>query len=193
MNSKLFLPVIFIIVITFSCTKKSFVHPVSSAPAYVAYLIRSGEHYTDLRPIKPVSVTEMNFFAKFNQSAIYQNTNPENQDDINKLWGFSEGYNNQFNSARIGWGYSDGAIRLYGYVHNKGIRYSQEITSVLPDEEVYCSIKISGGNYIFSAKGINVTLPRGTTDSVARGFQQYPYFGGDETAPHDIVIFIKQL
>jgi hypothetical protein len=48
---------------------------------------------------------------------------PENQYDINKLWGFSEGINNQYNSARIGWSWNNDALRLYGYVYAKGVRH----------------------------------------------------------------------
>ena len=204
MNRKLLLPVAFISVIAFSCSKESIQKPTETpkstmgelqteavAAVYTTYLIRTGQHYSDTRPLKYVTVTEMKFFAKFDQSAIYQAVIPENQYDINKLWGFSEGFNNQYNSARMGWGYSNGAIRLYGYVYSKGVRYSKEITTVLPGQENSCSIKISGSTYIISANGVSVTLPRGTTATKASGFQQYPYFGGNEVAPHNISIFIK--
>ncbi|MGZ8510531.1 MAG: hypothetical protein ACXWWA_09155 [Chitinophagaceae bacterium] len=213
MNRKLTLLAAFISVIAFSCTKESIqkqgtveashksvtttakspeiYQALAVVPAYVTYLIRKGQHYSDKRPLKTVSTVEMKFYAKFDQSGIYQTVNPANQYDINKLWGFSEGFNNQYNSARVGWGYSDGAIRLYGYVYSKGIRHSKEITSVTPGQEIYCSIKVSGSNYIFSANGTSVTLPRGTTASKASGFQQYPYFGGDEVAPHNVSIFIR--
>jgi len=166
--------------------------PVGNLVAtYTTYLIKKGEHYCSPRPLKSVSLTEMKFFAKLNESAVYQTVIPENQYDVNKLWGFSEGLNNQYNSARMGWGYSDGSIRIYGYVYSKGVRYFQEIITVLPNQEVYCSIKISGNTYILSANGVSITLPRGTTTTRASGYQQYPYFGGDEVAPHDITILVK--
>ena len=165
--------------------------PTPTASTYVTYLIRQGQHYCDKNTLQSVSVSEMKFFAKFDQSAIYQTIDPYNQYDVNKLWGFSEGFNNQYNSARIGWAYNDGALRLYGYVYSKGVRYFQEITTVLPGQEISCSIKVSGSIYILSANGISVTLPRGSTTTKANGYQQYPYFGGDEVAPHDISIFIK--
>lgn len=164
-----------------------------AALSYTTYLIAKGQHYCNLRPLKFVALTEMKFSAKFNQSAIYKTVNPVNQYDINKLWGFSEGIDNQYNSVRIGWGYSNGAIRLYGYVHCKGARYSKEITTVLPGQDVGCSIKVYGNTYIISAKGVTVKLPRGTTATTASGLQQYPYFGGDEVAPQDVTIFVKPL
>ncbi len=206
MNRKLLLPLALIYVVAFSCTKENIQKPsaitksingaarvevLAATPIYTTYLIRKGQNYSDKRPLKSVSTAEMKFFARFDQSAIYQTVIPNNQKDINKLWGFSEGFNNQYNSARMGWGYSNGAIRLYGYVYSKGVRYSKEIATVLPGQEISCSIKISGSTYIISANGISVTLPRGTTAAKASGFQQYPYFGGDEVAPHNISIFIS--
>ena len=55
-----------------------------------------------------------------------------------------------------------------------------------------CSILVSGANYVFTVNGVSVTMPRGATGSSASGYQQYPYFGGDETASHDITIRIKK-
>jgi len=210
MKLKLLTAFAFICIISFSCKKEILQQEKAAAPDaaatlsktdaavtattlitnYTTYTIAKGQHYCDKRPLKFVTVTEMKFYAKFDQSAVYQTSIPANQADINKLWGFSEGLDNQYNSARIGWGYSNGAVRLYGYVHNKGVRYSKEITTVVIGEDVSCSIKISGSNYVFTAKGISVTLPRGTTATKASGLQQYPYFGGDEVAPQTIKIYI---
>src|SRR5688572_19133390 len=203
MNRKLILPVVIISVVVFSCTKESIKNPSASAgpfrdaavteaiTGYTTYTIKNGQHYSDKSSLKYVSTAEMKFYAKFDQTAIYTAVIPENQYDINKLYGFSEGFNNQYNSARMGWGYSNGAIRLYGYVYSKGVRYSQEITTVSPGQDITCSIKVSGSTYIITANGISVTLPRGTTTSKASGWQQYPYFGGNEVAPHNVYIYIK--
>jgi len=203
MTRKLIFPVAFLSVIIFSCTKESIKNPAESASpsrdaaqteaitGYTTYTIKQGQHYCDKSSLKYVSTAEMKFYAKFDQTAIYTAVIPENQYDINKLYGFSEGFDNQYNSARMGWGYSNGSIRLYGYVYSKGVRYSREITTVLPGEDVTSSIKVSGSTYIITANGISVTLPRGTTTSKANGWQQYPYFGGNEVAPHNVYIYIK--
>ncbi|MEO5783498.1 MAG: hypothetical protein ABIQ07_09520 [Ginsengibacter sp.] len=36
------------------------------------------------------------------------------------------------------------------------------------------------------------SLPRTSTTAKAIGYKLYPYFGGDETAPHEIDIWIKE-
>ncbi len=161
--------------------------------SYTNFTIRQGQHYCDQNTLKSVRTSEMKFMAKFDNSAIYQTVVPENQYDINKLWGFSEGINNQYNSARIGWSWNNDALRLYGYVYTKGVRHMQEITSVSIGAEITCAIKLAGNTYLFTVNGVSISLPRGLSTTQASGYQQYPYFGGDETAPHLITIMIKSL
>jgi hypothetical protein len=69
----------------------------------------------------------------------------------------------------------------------------QEITSVSIGTDVICSIKLAGNTYLFTVNGVSISMPRGLTTTQASGYQQYPYFGGDETAPHLITILIKSL
>jgi len=162
-------------------------------PSYTNFTIRQGQHYCDQNSLKSVRTSEMKFMAKFDNSAIYQTVIPENQYDINKLWGFSEGINNQYNSARIGWSWNNNALRLYGYVYAKGVRHMQEITSVSIGTDITCSIQLAGNAYLFTVNSFSISLPRGVSTTQASGYQQYPYFGGDETAPHLITIMIKSL
>ena len=167
--------------------------PVKSTSQYTEYRIRAGQHYCDQNTIKSIRTTEMKFMARFDHTAQYQTIDPVNQYDINKLYGFSEGIDHQYNSARIGWAWNDGALRLYAYAYINGVMESSEITTVAIGAENACSIKVSGSQYIFTVNGISKTLPRAKATLSASGYQLYPYFGGDETAPHDIYIFIKNL
>lgn len=165
----------------------------TTATTFTTYKIRKGQHYCDQNTLKSVSVTQMNFVVKFDNTGIYTTVDPLNQYDINKLWGFSEGFNHQYNSARIGWAWVNNAMRLYGYTYAKGVRYSSEITTIPLNTEITCGIKFSGSSYIITANGKSVTLPRGTTTTKASGYQLYPYFGGDETAPQDILIYLRTI
>ena len=166
----------------------------ASTTTYTTYLIRKGNNFCDQSGFRSVTVNgAMNFMARFDHSAVYTTIDPVNQFDINKLWGFSEGLSNSFNSARVGWAYNNGALRLYGYVYAKGVRYSREITTVSIGSDITCSIRLNGSSYIITANGVSVTLPRGTTTTRASGLQQYPYFGGDERAPQDIRIQVRPL
>lgn len=197
---KLSFGIIGLVVFGVSCQKEPLMHNLSPAETpgattskttFTTYKIRAGQHYCDQNTLKSISTSQMNFVARFNTSAIYTTVQGANQYDINKLWGFSEGFNHQYNSARVGWGYSNNALRLFGYVYAKGVRYSAEICTIPFDSDISCSIKLSGAYYQITANTITVTLPRGSTTTKASGYQLYPYFGGDETAPHDITIGIK--
>ena len=160
---------------------------------YSTFTIQKGAHYCDQNPVRTITTSEMKFVVKFDSSAMYQTELPENQYAVNKLWGFSEGNNNHFNSARIGWSWTDNALRLYGYAYVSGQLYYQEITSVAIGAEISCNIKLAAETYLFTVNGVPLHLPRATSGSQASGYQQYPYFGGNETAPHLITILIKSL
>jgi hypothetical protein len=210
-----------LVLLCFSCTKKdmridqankSTAASVATSPAqgnrlsaalattFRKFTIKQGAHYCDQNTLSRVSGTSMNFVAKFDSTAIYPAviTDYNHAYDVNKLWGFSEGFSNQYNSARIGWRWLNGQLQLFAYVYVKGtllrdpISYDPPfIKSVNIGSEVNCSIAISGSKYIFTVDGVVVQTARGTTSSTYSGYQQYPYFGGTLTAPHLINIYIK--
>ena len=164
------------------------------------FTIKKGAHYCDQSTLSHVSGTSMSFVAKFDSTAIYPAviTDYNHAYDVNKLWGFSEGLNNQYNSARIGWRWLNGQLQLFAYVYVKGtllrdpVSYDPPfIKSVQIGSEVNCSIAVSGSKYFFTVDGVVVQTTRGATTTTYSGYQQYPYFGGNLTAPHLINIYIK--
>lgn len=160
----------------------------------VKYTIAKGQQYCDPNTLKSVQTSEMKFVVKFDSSAIYTTVLPENQYDINKLFGFSDNSaEHQEYSARFGWRWSDGALRLFAYTYNNSVRTSQELGIVPIGPEINCSIKVDGSSYIFSLEGKLTTMPRLSTTAQAHGYQLYPYFGGNEVAPHNITIWIRQV
>lgn len=194
-----FLVFVFLIISSLgSCKKEN--PPVVSNPTdttttdtgFVKYTIRQGQQYCDQNTLKLVSVSSMKFDVVFDSSAIYSTVDPNNQFDINKLYGFSEGFNHQYNSARFGWRWSDDSLRLFGYVYNNGIRLSQEISSIVVGDTISCNIELQNTSYIFRAGQKQISIPRTATGAIASGYQLYPYFGGDETAPQLITIRIKE-
>lgn len=173
-----------------SCSKKATVE----SNGFTKYTIAKGKQYADISGYKSADYSELKFVVKFDSSAIYTTITPDNQFDINKLYGFSDNStgHHQF-SARFGWRWSDKALRLFGYVYNKGVRDSKELGIVNIGSEKTCSIKVSGDQYIFSLNGKTDYLPRASTTPTATGYKLFPYFGGDELAPHNIFIWIKEL
>jgi hypothetical protein len=174
--------------------------PKPSTSDFKRYTIQQGAHECDQRSIKSVSGTSMNFTVKFDSTAIYPAviTDYNHAYDVNKLWGFSEGLNNQYNSARIGWRWLNNQLELFAYVYVKGtllrdpVSYDPPfIKTVAIGSEINCSITVSGSNYIFTVDGNVVKTVRGSSSTRYSGYQQYPYFGGTLTAPHLINIDIK--
>ncbi len=166
----------------------------SSLTPFTRYTIRQGNQFCDQDTFVAVEYEALKFVVKFDSSAIYTTVNPVNQYDINKLYGFSD--NNSFHqlySARFGWRWSDQALRIFAYIYNNGVRHSKELGTIQPGTENTCSIKVVGKHYIFSLNNSSDTLVRSSTTAKGEGYKLYPYFGGDEVAPHDITIFIKEM
>jgi hypothetical protein len=168
-------------------------HPGSSTQ-FIKYTIRAGQQYCDQSVYKQTNYTELKFIVKFDSTAIYHTISPGNQDDVNKLYGFSDNNEGHQNfSARFGWRWSDGALRLFGYIYNNAAMSFEELGTINIGTEYNCSIKVTAANYIFTLNETSKSLPRASATASAVGYQLYPYFGGDESAPHDINIWIKQL
>jgi hypothetical protein len=161
--------------------------------SFEKYTINQGQQYCDKNAFSQIRLSELKFTVRFDSSAIYQTIHPANQFDINKLYGFSD--NNALHhdfSARFGWRWSDNALRLFAYVYNNGIQTNKELGTVAIGAENNCSIKVAADKYIFTLNGKADTMPRASTTAEAVGYKLYPYFGGDEFAPHTISIWIKE-
>ena len=97
----------------------------------INYVIPAGAHYAIPTSFDSTSKSQLIFTALFDSSCIYTTVSRENQNDINKLYGFSDCDSPHLvNSARIGWRWSDDSLRLFGYVHNNGVILSKEIVAV---------------------------------------------------------------
>lgn len=161
---------------------------------YVKYTIAKGEQYCDKNMYEAVKYQQLSFSVRFDSSAIYQTNLASNQADINKLFGFSDNnaQHHQY-SARFGWRWSNNALRLFGYIYNKGVMSFKELGTIAIGSENSCSIKVNKDTYVFTLNGKETIMPRESTTAIAEGYKLYPYFGGDELAPHTISIWIKEL
>lgn len=157
------------------------------------YMIYKGDNYCTPNPFVLTTKNKIAFTAIFDSSCIYTTVDPGNQNDINKLYGFSD-CNTQHlvNSARIGWRWSKDSLRLFGFVHNDGNMIFQEITSAKIGSVITCRIKCLVDSYYFEVNGKTASLPRHCSGKYSR-YKLLPYFGGDETAPHDIRIVIQEI
>jgi len=168
--------------------------PTVTVNGFTRYTIKKGQHHAEGNGYKTIETSEMKFAVKFDSTAIYTTKSPANQYDINKLYGFSDNNTDHHKfSARFGWRWSNNALRLFAYIYNNGSVISKELKTINIGEEIRCNIQVTSSSYLFSVNDLTERFPRMATTAKAKGYQLYPYFGGDEVAPHDVNIYIKSL
>lgn len=161
---------------------------------YREYIIPKGQHYASGNHFRLLNKKSIHFKARFDSSCVYTLANTANATDINKLYGFSDcGSNHHENSARFGWVWNGKAIELHAYCYTEGQRNSKLLGSVAIGQEVELFLAAEPGQYIFTVGGKNETMKRSCSSEQEQAYQLFPYFGGDEVAPHDMRIFIKDL
>ncbi|MDO6391318.1 hypothetical protein Q4E40_14355 [Pontibacter sp. BT731] len=161
-------------------------------PASTTFTIKKGGHTTQ-NPLRFVETSTIRFEATFDSTAIYSTSIPGNQADINKLYGLSDcETDHQTNSARFGWRWYEGRLEIHAYTYSNKKRSTVFITSVQPGQTNRYELVLGEKAYTFKVNDKQVTLPR-FCNTAGSHYQLYPYFGGDETAPHDITIRIREL
>jgi hypothetical protein len=168
--------------------------PSKGIEGFTEYTIPAGGQFSNNAATGSLSTSLYKFEAYFDSSAIYTVPTAD-QHDINKLSGFADNGSVHLQySARFGWRWSENHLRLFGYVHNNGQIQEKEI-GVIEIGKVYtCSIRVNGTSYIFDVSGVGtVTIPRASTTAKAEGYRLFPYFGGNNVAPHEIHIWLKYL
>ena len=154
----------------------------------VVYKMARGEHYSTPRVFQTVDGNPFNFYATFDETALY-----EGSDDINKLYGFSDCNSTVHdNSTRFGWRPNKDKISIFSYVYCNGKRTFTYITDVTLNKKTRYSISM-GKDYVFTVNGVSVTENRCNNCNTGVYSLLQPYFGGNSPAPHDIYIKITQL
>ncbi len=165
----------------------------AATAAFTRFTIPKGSHYADRSSLKKVQTAHLRFAVTFDSTAIYSTIDPSNQGDINKLYGLSDcGNDHHTNSARFGWRWYKNRLELHAYAYTNKVRKSAYVGAVTLGKATVCEISLEGEQYVFTMDGKTVALPR-ACNGAGEGYQLYPYFGGDETAPHNISIDIQTL
>lgn len=116
------------------------------------------------------------------------------QTTIHKLWGYSYGFHHDC-SARLGLKLLADKFRLMAYVYDGGLRIREceqkiKITELPYGSTFESEIIFDLNRWIFTVNDKTTVVK--TLHTFAKvGYFLYPYFGGKETAPHDIKTIIK--
>lgn len=167
------------------------------------FTIKNNRHYSNNWIWKSLS----SFWARkkrFSYNVVFHRNckyilNSEDQEDINKLYGVCFGLNPHNNSMRFGWNYSIelDKINLYSYCYINGKREYKFLCSVDVDKEyTLCIHTLSKEKALF-------TVICSETSKIAQrfivinktknwGVNLWPYFGGNNAAPHNITISLEE-
>jgi len=183
--------------IILACSKKDGLVKDISNPSipkgFTEYFIGKGEHYSSQSAIIVLNTPRIKCDVIFDSSAIYQSNQSYNQADVNKLIGFSDcGEGHHENSARLGWNWNGSQIVIYAYAYSGTERIILPIDSVKIGKAISCSVEAIEGTYHFAVGESKVRIQRFCGNYTGSFYKLFPYFGGDETAPHDIRIYIKE-
>lgn len=159
------------------------------------YTIKEGEHDSGLH-FGLVFGDTIRFRAKLSESCLYSVDQwlETDKKDLNKLAGFSNGFNHEINSARIGWRCKNNdCFEITTYIHDNGnfIPGSETVLGIVyPEEWFNCSIQNIGYSYRFGFNGFFLNVSKQTKPNFFK-YRLYPYFGGNHVAPQDISIYLE--
>ena len=153
------------------------------------FQIFKDKHYSDQFLYKSINFLNLSsiltFKVNFDKSCIY-NLNSPDQLDINKLFGFSNGFNHHKYSARFGWNSENDKINIFSYVYDNGKRKSNPISTIECGKYYKMAIVDDNTNWIFSIDNYFTMVPK--SEKFKIGYKLWPYFGGNITSPHDMSI-----
>jgi hypothetical protein len=136
------------------------------------------------------------FKVNFPQSVIYTTSNPANQSDANKVMGISVGRIHE-DSIRLGWTWDPKAnkVQLRFYAYYNAQRQITDLIQVPLDQWVDVEIKMndSGMSVRAGSAFVEKQVPLGWKGLTTTAILRTAYFGGDETAPHDIIVKVKDI
>lgn len=168
--------------------------PADSSEGWINYQIPEGVHQSSNTALTLFSGDSMAFYFSFDSTALYQTRDPANQEDWNKLMGFSDCQSHHHqNSVRLVWRWNEGAgIEIGEYFYRNGQRSFAKLTTVQVGDTNFAMIAAQKGFYHLQVNDVSSEQVRRCANRNA-SYWLYPYFGGDEVAPHSFNIFIKQL
>jgi hypothetical protein len=163
-------------------------------------VIKKGTHSPFRLPRLLFGTKKLAYSVKFTDSCRYEIGS--DQTDINKLFGIGYFPYHHRNSVRFGWVYNpskNDTMEIYAYWYKDGKRFS----------EFLCDVPINGPVYYEMAKEYSTPVgwyfrlrvifdkkEIGRTAVMVRpqwaGYLLRPYFGGNQTAPHNMEIWMER-
>lgn len=176
--------------IVFSCDQSI---DIDADTGFEMYRIPAGGHGSIIRNEAFIG-TGIDIVVMFDESAQYTLEVASDQADINKLTGFSDcTQHHQSESARIGWRWFNDELQLLAYTYREGNLSFQLMGAVPLNTEINLSIRMTEDIYQYSGTGLQSVIMDRTSDCESgENYWLWPYFGGDQPAPHEVTIRLKR-
>ena len=152
--------------------------------------IQKGIHAPFRLPCLLINPRLLAYRVAFTESCRYDIG--RDQGYINKLFGIGYFPHHHDNSVRIGWNYDivSGKINLFAYWYAQGVKGWHYLRSVDIGEVNYFSIQAGERDHIIDVSGRKYCV-----DVAGRsvGYLLRPYFGGNKTSPHTMIIDMQKI
>lgn len=177
-------------ILVVSCNQNIDIDPDTG---FEVFTIPTGGHSSIVRN-EAFAGTGINVTVLFDESAEYTLDVTSDQADINKLIGFSDCHqDHQSESARLGWRWFDDELQILAYTYREGQLSFELMGAVNMNQEIDLQIRIVGDTYQYSGTGLtSVTMDRTPNCETGDNYWLWPYFGGDQPAPHEVTIKLKR-
>lgn len=166
------------------------------------YLIRKGNHFASMSIFEKIGaigwkINTMSLRFVFRNECWWNP--PRNQDDYdqNKLAGIGYGTNHHNNSVRLTWVpdfEKQGIINVYGYTYDEkkvGQKFTYAfIKAVRVLDTITGRIESRDKAYFITVNDVTIRMENTHADPNLC-FRLFPYFGGNNTAPNDMVIELE--
>jgi hypothetical protein len=166
------------------------------------YLIKKGNHYASMSIFEKIggigwNIRTLSMRFVFRQECWWAPARNQDDYDLNKLAGIGFGTNHHNNSVRLAWVpdfENQGMIKVFGYTYDEkkvGQKFSMTfIKSVHVLDTITGKIESRDGNYYITVNEVTIQMENVNSDPNLC-FRLFPYFGGNNTAPHDMVIELE--
>ena len=156
------------------------------------YRIKKGKHRSGIHVRPHFGTKRMAWTVRFDESCTYDIGMPD-QLDVNKLCGISHGLHHR-DSARFGWASVGNRIELFAYYYKDGARSfnSMGVHDIGKDIELHINVNDAYEMTVASDGTIYRDRLVRSPKACKYGYMLYPYFGGNQTAPHDVKLSLKR-
>lgn len=165
-----------------------------------AFLIKRMQHFSTPRFIVLTRNNMVKMEVIISKTMLYRTTSKKTpMDHINKLFGFSSGWDHLKHSARFGWKpSSDGKrVEIWAYARINGMIVAKLIGAFHPRTKLKLTILDDLNGYLFDVSSnkyrniVEIDTPKRRNPLIR--YLLWPYFGGEPKAVRNIIFMMERL